>query len=249
MRNRPSTRDGGDAWDDDALVRAYNDAIARHGGAPSSADERQREESRRGASAAERREDDARGVDGATVPAFDPRSFEPRARRVGSPSSSPVRPPPPYYYAETSYGGDAYGRRPSYPPPPPPPPRGYDPYDAYGGYYARGDDWYGHFEDDFAAFSPFRRGRGPPPPARGPPPPSERSPRYHRSPPTARSPMGPPQIPPDMTDSAYDTARSYADDGYDPDELANLLLAWYYAGYYTGSFSRAPHAGADEPRR
>jgi len=24
------------------------------------------------------------------------------------------------------------------------------------------------------------------------------------------------------------------------DELANLLMSWYYAGYYTGSYSRRP---------
>ena len=55
---------------------------------------------------------------------------------------------------------------------------------------------------------------------------------------------GPPRAPPDMTESALETARSYADDGHDPDELANLLLAWYYAGYYTGSYSKQPeHRG------
>jgi hypothetical protein len=26
----------------------------------------------------------------------------------------------------------------------------------------------------------------------------------------------------------------------DVDELANLLMSWYYAGYYTGSYSRRP---------
>ena len=29
----------------------------------------------------------------------------------------------------------------------------------------------------------------------------------------------------------------------DVDELANLLMSWYYAGYYTGSYSRRPGGG------
>lgn len=28
------------------------------------------------------------------------------------------------------------------------------------------------------------------------------------------------------------------------DELANLLMSWYYAGYYTGSYSRQPTGSA-----
>lgn len=226
-----------DAWDDSALVRAYDDAIARHAGraTSSSAKKTPKSAERRGAESspsASRRETDER------VEASPARGYD-----------RPRGPPPPaYYYAEASYGEEYHrhhrrpsprARRPQYhyrPPPPPPPPAAYgygayDAYDAYDGYYAHdgADDGYGRMEAEFESFSPF--GRAPPPPP--PPPPSG----YHRAPPVSRSPRGPPRPPPDVTESARETARSYADDGYDPDELANLLLAWYYAGYYTGSFS------------
>ena len=231
MRARRDALDGDDAWDDDALVRAYDDAIARHGRAREGSERGRRARGTRARDEAE----DARAS--ASTPTFDPRSFE-VGRRVASPRSSPGVGGG-WYREDGREDASARGRREG----PAASTRGYDPYDAYEGRYARGDDWYderyGYLEDEFAGFSPFRRGRGPMPPARGAPPPFER-PRYHRAPPTARSPRGPPRPPPDMVESAYETARSYEDDGYDPDELANLLLAWYYAGYYTGSFSRNP---------
>ena len=231
---RPYDADA-DAWDDTALVRAYDDAIARHG-APSNAPTARR----RGSN------EDERANDAPTRSGDARREATPRSSERTRARASPV----PHYYAETSYGDEyeyEYGRR--APPPPPPPRRGHDPYDAYGGYYAARDEDYGYFEDEFAAFSPFRRGRGPPrgppprgPPPRGPPSPGEYGGYPHRAPPMA--PRGiratPLRAPPDMTESALETARSYEDDGYDPDELANLLLSWYYAGYYTGSFSRQP---------
>ena len=222
-----------DAWDDSALVRAYDDAIARHGGRATSSSAKKTPEraGRRGAE---------------NSPSASPRETDERVEAGPAPGDDRPRgpPPPAYYYAETSSYGEEHQehhrarRRPSpryrhHPPPPPPPPPSYgygayDAYDAYDGYYARdgADDGYGGIEAEFESFSPF--GRAPAPAAPG----------YHRSPPVSRSPRGPPRPPPDVTESARETATSYADDGYDPDELANLLLAWYYAGYYTGSFSR-----------
>ena len=217
-----------DAWDDSALVRAYDDAIARHGGRATSSSAKKAPEraGRRGAE---------------NSPSASPRETDERVEAGPAPGDDRPRgpPPPAYYYAETSSYGEEHHRarrRPSpryrhHPPPPPPPPYGYgayDAYDAYDGYYARdgADDGYGGVEAAFESFSPF--GRAPAPAAPG----------YRRSPPVSRSPRGPPRPPPDVTESARETAASYADDGYDPDELANLLLAWYYAGYYTGSFSR-----------
>ena len=220
-----------DAWDDSALVRAYDDAIARHGGRATSSNAKKAPEraGRRGAE---------------NSPSASPRETDERVEAGPAPGDDRPRgpPPPAYYYAETSSYGEEHHRarrRPSpryrhHPPPPPPPPPpsygygAYDAYDAYDGYYARdgADDGYGGMEAAFESFSPF--GRAPAPAAPG----------YRRSPPVSRSPRGPPRPPPDVTESARETAASYADDGYDPDELANLLLAWYYAGYYTGSFSR-----------
>ena len=223
-----------DAWDDSALVRAYDDAIARHGGraTSSSAKKSPKRAGRRGAE---------------NSPSASPRETDERVEAGPAPGDDRPRgpPPPAYYYAETSSYGEEHhrrrrrpsprGRRPRYrhhPPPPPPPPSygygAYDAYDAYDGYYARdgADDGYGGMEAAFESFSPF--GRAPAPAAPG----------YHRSPPVSRSPRGPPRPPPDVTESAREPATSYEDDGYAPDELANLLLAWYYAGYYTGSFSR-----------
>ena len=219
-----------DAWDDSALVRAYDDAIARHGGRATSSSAKKAPEraGRRGAE---------------NSPSASPRETAERVEAGPAPGDDRPRgpPPPAYYYAEASSYGEEHHRarrRPSpryrhHPPPPPPPPPSYgygayDAYDAYDGYYARdgADDGYGGVEAAFESFSPF--GRAPAPAAPG----------YRRSPPVSRSPRGPPRPPPDVTESERETAASYADDGYDPDELANLLLAWYYAGYYTGSFSR-----------
>ena len=223
-----------DAWDDSALVRAYDDAIVRHGGRATSSSAKKAPEraGRRGAE---------------NSPSASPRETDERVEAGPAPGDDRPRgpPPPAYYYAETSSYGEEHhrrrrrpsprGRRPRYrhhPPPPPPPPSygygAYDAYDAYDGYYARdgADDGYGGMEAAFESFSPFGRA------------PAAAAPGYHRSPPVSRSPRGPPRPPPDVTESARETAASYADDGYDPDELANLLLAWYYAGYYTGSFSR-----------
>ena len=250
-----------DAWDDSALVRAYDDAIARHGGRATSSSSKKspKRAGRRGAE---------------NSPSASPRETDERVEAGPAPVDDRPRgpPPPAYYYAETSSYGEEHhrrrrrpsprGRRPRYrhhPPPPPPPPSygygAYDAYDAYDGYYARdgADDGYGGIEAAFESFSPFGRApaaaapgyhrsppvsRSPRGPLRPPPDVTESVPGYHRSPPVSRSPRGPPRPPPDVTESARETATSYADDGYDPDELANLLLAWYYAGYYTGSFSR-----------
>jgi hypothetical protein len=267
----------GDAWDDSALVRAYDDAIARYSqgnahastptrdtSSPSSSDARPRapvprvRRSAPDSASGERPRATAQplprspppphraaspsrvpyGAD--AQPYYDPRMFEQR-HGYQRPGPQPV-----YYYSDYDYAPpplasssrDEYYHHAPYPPPPP---RQYDPYDAYGGEYAVRHP---PFEDEFAQFSPFRgsrtpRGGAPPPPHRYPPPPH--SPAHHHSPRRAPPPaMGPPRVPPDMTESAYETAHSYADDGYDADELANLLLAWYYAGYYTGSFSRKP---------
>ena len=87
-----------DAWDDTALVRAYDDAIARHA-APSNAPTARR----RGSNEDERANDaPARSGDARREPT--PRSSE-RARARASPV--------PHYYAETSYGDEyeyEYGR-------------------------------------------------------------------------------------------------------------------------------------------
>ena len=234
--------DDDDAWNDDALVRAYDEAISRHGGSGRARGGTERGRRASGTRTREADADDARAS--ASTPTFDPRSFE-SARRVGSPRASP-RVGGGWYGEEGREDEDARGWRGGAAAAA----RGYDPYDAYEGHYARGDDRYderyGYLEDEFARFSPFRRGRGPMAPARGPPPPLE---RYRRAPPTSRASRGPPRPPPDMVESAYETARSYEEDGYDPDELANLLLAWYYAGYYTGSFSRNPPPADSFPGR
>ena len=45
--------------------------------------------------------------------------------------------------------------------------------------------------------------------------------------------------PPDVKDSALKAAGN-------DDELANLLLAWYYAGFYTGQFSNSKSREKEE---
>lgn len=270
---------GADAWDDSALVRAYDDAIARYGQGDGHASPPTRDATSPSSSGARPRAhaprvrrsapEAASGGERPRAPPQPPSPSPPLPHHGASPSRAPYDHPPPHYdprMFEQRHGYRRPGPQPEYyyadydyaPPPasssrdeyyhharyPPPPPRQYDPYDAYGGDYGEHAARRPPFEDEFAQFSPFRgprspRGAGPPPPHRYPPPPH--SPRHHRSPRGPPPPaMGPPRAPPDMTESAYETAHSYADDGYDPDELANLLLAWYYAGYYTGSFSRKP---------
>ena len=250
-RQRESLGNDADAWDDSALIRAYDAAISRHGGtagpAPasrghpgasspaSSTPSRGAPREREAVASPRGRESDDVGPSAGVRAAemwlreaqYSPRSFEPPRHRAPAPQ--------PYYYVEDeyyeaeAYGADAWSGHRNHRPPPPPhhlhhPPRsphhpppyhrgGYDPYDAYGA-----------MEHEFAGFSPFG-GRRRPSPRRGGAPPMR---------------GGPPRAPPDMTESALETARSYADDGHDPDELANLLLAWYYAGYYTGSYSKQP---------
>ena len=158
------------------------------------------------------------------------------------PSSSPWSEWDAYHYGDNAgvddhghydYGGDPYGRYAPPPPPPrrrPPPPPPRHPYESY---HVRG-------------------GRGHPPPP-GTPPMSGHGYR-------ARQPNGGgggggsvPSPPMFGGDDAAGSARAAAaaalrsssgsahhvtDD--DVDELANLLMSWYYAGYYTGSYSRRP---------
>ena len=129
------------------------------------------------------------------------------------------------------YGGDPYGRYAPPPPPPrrrPPPPPPRHPYESY---HVRG-------------------GRGHPPPPGTPP----MGGHGHRGGSGDRAGGGGVPSPPMFGgDDAAGSARAAAaaalrsssgsahhvtDD--DVDELANLLMSWYYAGYYTGSYSRRP---------
>ena len=131
------------------------------------------------------------------------------------------------------YGGDPYGRYAPPPPPPrrrpPPPPPPRHPYESY---HVRG-------------------GRGHPPPP-GTPPMGGHGYRAWQ-PNGGGGGSGVPSPPMFGGDDAAGSARAAAaaalrsssgsahhvtDD--DVDELANLLMSWYYAGYYTGSYSRRP---------
>ena len=115
---------------------------------------------------------------------------------------------------------------------------------------------------------PHHRGPAPPPPhRRGPPgtPPRgadwdafvdaygpSASPRPRASTSPAHPPPGPPPSGADVGQSARDAAAAALSRGVvvpggpgdetpgddDVDELANLLMSWYYAGYYTGAYSK-----------
>ena len=156
------------------------------------------------------------------------------------PSSSPWSEWDAYHYGNDAgvddhghydYGGDPYGRYAPPPPPPrrrPPPPPPRHPYESY---HVRG-------------------GRGHPPPPGTPP----MGGHGHRGGSGDRAGGGGVPSPPMFGgDDAAGSARAAAaaalrsssgsahhvtDD--DVDELANLLMSWYYAGYYTGSYSRRP---------
>jgi len=156
------------------------------------------------------------------------------------PSSSPWSEWDAYHHGDNAgvddhghydYGGDPYGRYAPPPPPPrrrPPPPPPRHPYESY---HVRG-------------------GRGHPPPPGTPP----MGGHGHRGGSGDRAGGGGVPSPPMFGgDDAAGSARAAAaaalrsssgsahhvtDD--DVDELANLLMSWYYAGYYTGSYSRRP---------
>jgi len=250
-RSPRTVPNGPDAWDDGALMRAYDRAIARHADgegrdqrsnaahSPSSSKARRsagevaERRNRQEPSSVERERAAPRPLSSPSAPREDSREWD-RSRDARTEWHHPS-PPQMYYYAEHDYAragpaSEEYRRRPG-PPPRPYDGRGgaYNQYDGYGGAYNQYDG-YGSardrrdtvFEEEFAQFSPFGARGGRDAGRMG----------YARA--------TPPRAPPDMTESAFETARSYADDGYDPDELANLLMAWYYAGYYTGAFSRAP---------
>ena len=77
------------------------------------------------------------------------------------------------------------------------------------------------------------------------------SPRARASTSPAYPPPGPPPPGADVGQSARDAAAAALSRGVIPgasqyetpgdddvDELANLLMSWYYAGYYTGAYSK-----------
>ena len=134
-----------------------------------------------------------------------------------------------YGREQRSYGGYPPPPPPRRHPPPPPPPR--HPYESY---HVRGLDPGGY---------PAPPGT-PPTGHRGRDRDERRRPRGEDDP---RGRFGGE----DAAGAAREAARAalrFAPGGgnvddADVDELANLLMSWYYAGYYTGSYSRRPGGG------
>ena len=122
-----------------------------------------------------------------------------------------------YGHEQNAYGG--------YPPPPPP----RHPYESY---HVRGDPG-GYPAPPVTPPAGHRRGDR-----------EERRPREERATPGAPPSFGGEDAAGAAREAAR-TALSFAPGGggvhdADVDELANLLMSWYYAGYYTGSYSRRP---------
>ena len=135
-----------------------------------------------------------------------------------------------YGHEQNAYGGYPLPPPPRRHPPPPPPPR--HPYESY---HVRGDPG-GYPAPPGTPPTGHRRGDR-----------EERRPREERATPGAPPSFGGE----DAAGAAREAARAalrFAPGGggvhdADVDELANLLMSWYYAGYYTGSYSRRPGGG------
>lgn len=277
---------GQDAWDDSALMDAYNSAVERykitHGlgaGSASGAARATLSPSVGGSRNATPASPARGGVAGAPSRSPAPASPAPPPRRSplpGNPATSASDPRSApggesaswdAYYAH--YAAHAHG-----------PPQGeyYDPYHGYDAgpppihdYPGRHPRHHPRPRSRPPGAPPFPGGfrHPPPPPPRGyggpPGPPGPRgafdayATRDHHHVGRA-SPPPPPPLGGDVGRRARAAASSALDAGAagdyqgahpeaDVDELANLLMAWYYAGYYTGQYSKrggSEDAGAEE---
>ena len=276
---------GQDAWDDSALMDAYNSAVERykitHGlgaGSASGAARATLSPSVGGSRNATPASPARGGVAGAPPRSPAPASPALRPRRSPLPGNPATSAPDPRsapggesaswdaYYAH--YAAHAHA-----------PPQGeyYDPYygyDAapppihdYPGYPGRHPRHRPLPGSKPPGAPPFPGGfRRPPPPRGYGGPPGPRGPHDTRDPHHSHhygGRAGPPPPPPlggDVGRRARAAASSALDAGAagdyagahpdaDVDELANLLMAWYYAGYYTGQYSKrggGEDAGAAE---
>jgi hypothetical protein len=270
---------GQDAWDDSALMDAYNSAVERykitHGlgaGSASGAARATLSPSVGGSRNATPASPARGGIAGAPPRSPAPASPAPRPRRSPLPGNPATSAPDPRsapggeaaswdaYYAH--YAAHAHA-----------PSQGeyYDPYYGYDAAPPPSHDYPGrhppHPRQRFPGAPAFPGGfhHPPPPPPRGyggpAGPPGPRAPRgaydaygHHYG--THGGPPPPPPLGGDVGRRARAAAASALDSGAagdyegahpdaDVDELANLLMAWYYAGYYTGQYSKRG-GGEDE---
>ena len=292
---------GTDAWDDSALMDAYNNAVERYkvnhglgaGSAKSGAGRVALSPSvggsrpHPGASPSPSRGSVASGTPRSSYPqTLSPAPPRRRSPLPGNPQAASAPDPraSPSHQGDESRSWDAYyAHHATHTQASPTQQEYYDPYYGYdaphqahphphphdprrGGGHRR-PETHSHFPGFHGAppapygpqayppgpYAPPRPPYGPPGPYGGhpgmPPPP------HH---PPRRSPMPPaPPLGGDLGQSARMAAAAALDSGAagdyqgnhpdeDVDELANLLMSWYYAGYYTGQYSKRGGGEAEE---